>query len=125
MRWSPVTWPHFPLTWNRDMGTAAGMISQARALLGTTEQPPGSNHNLVTVWYGFDGPWCDMSISYEAGHSDNLPAVFGKFAYTVAHATAFQSHGRWHYDSAVHGRVTWSSSTGREQGRSRTSTMSG
>ena len=79
------------------MGTAAGMITQARKLLGTTEQPPGSNHNLVTVWYGFDGPWCDMSVSYEAGHSDNLPAVFGKFAYTVAHATAFQSHGRWHY----------------------------
>src|SRR5215471_7391612 len=79
------------------MGTAAGMIAQARRLLGTTEHPPGSNHNLVTVWYGFDGPWCDMSISYEAGHSGNLPAVFGKFAYTVAHATAFQNHGRWHY----------------------------
>jgi len=73
------------------------MIAQARALLGLGEDPPGSNHNKVTVWYGFDGPWCDMSISYEAGHSDNLTAIFGKFAYTVAHAEAFQSHGRWHY----------------------------
>jgi peptidoglycan hydrolase-like protein with peptidoglycan-binding domain len=73
------------------------MIAAARALLGTTEQPPGSNHNQVTVWYGFDGAWCDMAVSYEAGHSDNLPAIFGKFAYTVAHAEAFQNHGRWHY----------------------------
>jgi hypothetical protein len=79
------------------MGTAAGMIEQARALLGLGEYPPGSNHNRVTVWYGFDGPWCDMAISYEAAHSGNLAAVMGKFAYTVAHAEAFRAHGRWHY----------------------------
>lgn len=79
------------------MGTVAGMIAQARALIGLGEYPPGSNHNKVTVWYGFDGPWCDMAISYEAAHSDNLPAVMGKFAYTVAHAEAFKAHGRWHY----------------------------
>jgi peptidoglycan hydrolase-like protein with peptidoglycan-binding domain len=79
------------------MGTAAGMIEQARRLLGTTEHPPGSNHNQVTVWYGFDGPWCNMAISFEAGHSGNLSAIFGKFAYTVAHAEAFLNHGRWHF----------------------------
>src|SRR5262245_9869913 len=79
------------------MGTVAGMLAQARKLLGTGENPPGSNHNLVTQWYGFDGAWCDMAISYEAGHSDNLAAMMGKFAYTVAHATAFKNHGRWHY----------------------------
>lgn len=79
------------------MGTAAGMIAAARALLGTVESPPGSNHNFITSWYGFDGPWCDMSVSYEAAHSDNLAAVFGKFAYTVSHAQEFQRHGRWHY----------------------------
>lgn len=79
------------------MGTVAGMIAQARALLGLGENPPGSNHNKVTTWYGFDGAWCDMAISYEAGHSDNLAAVFGKHAWTVEHARAFQSHGRWHY----------------------------
>ncbi|MFF4014795.1 peptidoglycan-binding protein [Streptomyces sp. NPDC001843] len=79
------------------MGTAKGMIAAARKLLGTTEHPPGSNHNLVTTWYGFSGPWCDMSISYEAAHSDNLKAVMGKFALTTAHARAFQAHGRWHY----------------------------
>ena len=79
------------------MGSVAGMIAEARKLLGTGEHPPGSNHNVVTEWYGFDGPWCNMSISYEAGHSDNLQAIFGKFAYTVFHAQAFQRHGRWHF----------------------------
>src|SRR4051795_8266445 len=79
------------------MGTVTGMLAQARALLGTTEHPPGSNHNLMTTWYGFAGAWADMSISYEAGHSDNLSAMMGKFAYTVAHAQAFKNAGRWHY----------------------------
>jgi peptidoglycan hydrolase-like protein with peptidoglycan-binding domain len=79
------------------MGTIAGMLAQARALLGVDETPPGSNHNQITAWYGFDGAWCDMYISYVAAHSDNLAAVYGKFAYTVAHAQAFQRHGRWHY----------------------------
>jgi peptidoglycan hydrolase-like protein with peptidoglycan-binding domain len=79
------------------MGTADGMIAKARTLLGTGEQPPGSNHNLITVWYGFDGAWCDMSISYIAAHSDNLSAVMGKHAWTVEHAKAFKSAGRWHY----------------------------
>lgn len=79
------------------MGTVAGMIGQARALLGLGEDPPGSNHNKITVWYGFDGAWCDMAISFEAARSDNLAAVFGKHAWTVEHARAFQSRGRWHY----------------------------
>jgi peptidoglycan hydrolase-like protein with peptidoglycan-binding domain len=79
------------------MGTVAGMIAQARKLIGLREYPPGSDHNKVTQWYGFDGPWCDMSISYEAAHSDNLPAMMGKFALTTAHARAFQRAGRWHF----------------------------
>lgn len=79
------------------MGNVAGMLAAARKLLGTTEHPPGSNHNQITQWYGVDAAWCDMSISYEAAHSDNLAAVCGKFAYTVAHARAFVARGRWHY----------------------------
>jgi peptidoglycan hydrolase-like protein with peptidoglycan-binding domain len=79
------------------MGNAAGMIAQARALLGTTEHPPGSNHNPITEFIGFDGPWCEMSITFEAAHSDNLPAIFGRFANTVVHAREFQRHGRWHF----------------------------
>jgi hypothetical protein len=67
------------------MGTVTGMLTQARKLLGTTEHPAGSNHNGVTTWYGFDGAWCDMSVSYEAAHSDNVAAIGGKFAYVPAH----------------------------------------
>jgi hypothetical protein len=79
------------------MGTVDGMIAVARSLLGTGENPPESNHNKITKWYGHDAPWCDMAISYEAAHSDNLRAVCGKFAWTVEHAKAFQRAGRWHY----------------------------
>ena len=79
------------------MGTSAGMLEQARLLLGLGEEPPGSNHNKITTWYGVDAAWCDMSISYEAVFSGNLDAVCGKFAWTVAHAKAFRRNGRWHY----------------------------
>ncbi|MEV6593626.1 peptidoglycan-binding protein [Streptomyces acidicola] len=79
------------------MGSVAGMLAQMRKLLGTGENPPGSNRNHITRWYGMTGPWCDMTVSYAAAHSDNLSAVCGKFAYTVAHAQAFQKRGRWHY----------------------------
>jgi peptidoglycan hydrolase-like protein with peptidoglycan-binding domain len=84
------------------MGTVEGMVAQALALLaeGVGENPPGSNHNKITVWYGFDGPWCDMAVSFEAGHSDNLDAICGKFAWTVAHAKAFRDRGRWRYGLA-------------------------
>ena len=73
------------------------MIAQARKLLGTRESPPGSNHNFITSWYGFDGPWCEMTISYVAAHSDNLSAVLGKYAWTVGRAQALKDAGRWHY----------------------------
>jgi peptidoglycan hydrolase-like protein with peptidoglycan-binding domain len=79
------------------MGSVEGMLSAARSLLGTGENPPGSNHNFITTWYGFDGAWCDMAVSYAAAHSDNLSACMGKHAWTVEHANAFKSAGRWHY----------------------------
>lgn len=79
------------------MGTAAGMIAEARALLGLGENPPGSNRNKVSEWYGLIGPWCDMTITWCATRSGNLNAVGGRFAYTVYHAQKFQSMGRWHY----------------------------
>lgn len=84
------------------MGTVEGMVAQALALLAQRvgENPPGSNHNKITAWYGVDAPWCDMAISFEAAHSDNLDAVCGKFAWTVAHARAFRSRGRWRFGLA-------------------------
>ncbi|MFD5792333.1 peptidoglycan-binding protein [Streptomyces diastatochromogenes] len=79
------------------MGSVDGMLAQMRSLLGTAEYPPGSNHNKITEWYGMNDAWCDMTVSYAAAHSDNLAAIGGKFAYTVAHAQSFQSRGLWHY----------------------------
>lgn len=89
------------------MGTAKGLIAQGRKLLGTGERAGHPNSNFVVDWFNKaiarigDGPWCDMSVSYEAAHSDNLPAVGGGFAYVPAHAEWFRSHGRWHY--GIHG----------------------
>lgn len=87
------------------MGTAAGLIAEARTSLGTVEHPPGSNHNNITVWYNAhvakigDGPWCDMSVTMWGELSDNGSAI-GRFAYTVAHADWFASKGRWHTGTA-------------------------
>jgi hypothetical protein len=82
------------------------MLAQARATLGLGESPAGSNHNKITVWYNDqidrigNGPWCAMAVTYWAGHSSNLPAIFaGKgigYSYTVYHAQKFQKQGRWH-----------------------------
>jgi hypothetical protein len=92
------------------MGTINGMMAQARATLGLGESPLGSNHNKITVWYNAnimhigDGAWCDMGVTYWAGHSDNLGAIFGGpgigYAYTVYHARKFQAKSRWHYGTA-------------------------
>lgn len=86
-------------------GTASGMIRCMNAMLGTTEHPPGSNHNDITIWYNThvepigDGPWCDMEISKAAAESGNADVV-GQHAYTPEHANWFASKGRWHSGAA-------------------------
>lgn len=82
-------------------GTVDQMIAQAIKSLGTTEHPPGSNHNDITVWYNAnvdkigDGAWCDMSVTMW-GVKSGSGAVVGEFAYTVYHAQWFQRRGQWH-----------------------------
>lgn len=83
-------------------GTARDMIAEARRSLGTTEHPPGSNHNYITQWYNDhvdnktgDGPWCDMSVTMWGARSGNQ-SVVGTFAYTVYHARWFEGRGQWH-----------------------------
>jgi hypothetical protein len=75
-------------------GTAEQMLAVARGQLGQGEHPPGSNHNKFTQWYGLDGPWCDMFVSWCAERAGAATAV-GKFAYTPYHARWFKDHGRW------------------------------
>jgi len=82
------------------MGTAEGMLAQARKSLGISGRP-----NVITREYaahhGSDflkASWCDMSITYWARHSDNSKAVLpaGDRAYTVWHAEDFQKLKRWY-----------------------------
>lgn len=59
------------------------VLNQARAWLGVTEHPPGSNHNEITQYYGWDAAWCCMyiwAIFNKSGHGD-LFMGGGKTAY--------------------------------------------
>jgi len=51
------------------MPTAQDVLKTARSKIGLGETPPGSNHNAVTMWYGGDGPWCAMFVSWVLAHS--------------------------------------------------------
>lgn len=81
------------------MGTAGGLLAEARKSLGMGEP------NAIQAWYrsrngsdyGGNFAWCDAAVTYWARHSDNAAAVLpaGDRAYTVYHAQDFQKIGRW------------------------------
>lgn len=73
--------------------SAESMLNMARSQLGVSEDPPYSNRNKYTAWYGLVGPWCDIFQSWCAEASGNAAAV-GKFAYTPSHEAWFRSQGR-------------------------------
>lgn len=77
------------------------LLSKMREGLGASGRP-----NVATRWYAkrngdtfLRAPWCDMRVTWAAYHSGTYDAVcFGTdFAWTVAHATAFERRGRWTY----------------------------
>ena len=79
----------------------AALLSKMREGLGARGRP-----NVATRWYAqrhdstfLRAPWCDMRVTWAAYHSGTYDAVcFGTdFAWTVAHATAFERRGRWTY----------------------------
>lgn len=40
-------------------------LAEARKLVGTREDPPGSNRTPFGAWFGVDGvPWCNIFVSY-------------------------------------------------------------
>ncbi len=46
------------------MADAQVALDWLRANLGTGEDPPGSNHNFITEWFGIgDDEWCAMTVS--------------------------------------------------------------
>lgn len=51
------------------MASSADVLNQYRGLVGTGEDPPGSNCNFLTHWYGAIGAlncfaWCAVTFSY-------------------------------------------------------------
>jgi len=54
------------------------VIEVARAYLGVTEDPPGSNRTIFGAEYGLDGqPWCVMFLWYCFQHAGERMAFFG------------------------------------------------
>ncbi|MEW2355833.1 CHAP domain-containing protein [Spirillospora sp. NPDC029432] len=82
------------------MGSAGGMLREARKSLGMSGRP-----NRITKAYAkkhgnefLKAPWCNMAITYWARKSENTDAVLpgGDRAYTVAHAQDFKKADRWY-----------------------------
>jgi hypothetical protein len=50
------------------MPTGDTVLVASASRVGLGENPPHSNHNEVTDWYGADGPWCAMFVSWSLAH---------------------------------------------------------
>jgi hypothetical protein len=81
------------------------VLNQLRSALGTGEDPDGSNHNFITVWYNQnvdpigDGPWCEMTNTWAMWTGGAKDLKKGR-AYTVWAAEDAQNgvNGSfWHY----------------------------
>lgn len=80
------------------MPTRSQIIATARAELGTGENPPGSNRNKYTDWYGW-GPaaWCAIYTAWVyRQHSVSLRELFTQaWPATMAGAEAAKRKGLW------------------------------
>ena len=78
------------------MATAKRVLDIARAELGDTETPAGSNRTKYGKWFGLDGqPWCMMFVQWvfaQAGTTDLLPAMTASCG---ALMRAGKAAGRW------------------------------
>lgn len=89
------------------------MVAEAEKTLGMSDHG-NTVRTPIHTWYNaeFGNPdpskyawdWCDGAVTYWAHKSGNAKAVCfsdrGHFAYTVAHADAFEERGQWHVDVA-------------------------
>lgn len=80
------------------MATANELLEAARADLGYTENPAGSNKTKYGAWYGLDGqPWCMMAVQYWAHEAGvQLPV---RTASCTAFLRAAQAVGNLYYDN--------------------------
>lgn len=78
------------------MARASDILRIARAELGVTESPAGSNRTKYGKWYGLDGqPWCMMFVQWvfaQAGAASLLPA---RTASCGALMRAAKAAGQW------------------------------
>lgn len=73
------------------------VLNMARQCLGIGENPPGSNHNIITQAYGFDAAWCCMFMWYifnKSGHG-NLFMDGGKEAYCFTVMNWYKARGKF------------------------------
>lgn len=73
------------------------VLTEARKWLGTGEDPPGSNHNAITEYYGMNAAWCCMfiwTIFQKSGHGD-LFMNGGKTAYCFDVMNWYKARGRF------------------------------
>lgn len=79
------------------MPKASDILSIARAELGYTESPQGSNRTKYGKWFGMDGnPWCMMFVQWcfaQAGAADLLPNTTTASCGTMMRAA--QAAGCW------------------------------
>lgn len=64
------------------------VLNQARGWLGVGESPPGSNHNIITEYYGMNAAWCCMFIWAIFNKTGN-GQLFMNGAKTAACATVY------------------------------------
>jgi peptidoglycan hydrolase-like protein with peptidoglycan-binding domain len=62
--------------------------------LGVSENPPGSNRNMFTTWYGMVGPWCAMCGSWARAKVGLAPFKAGAYYAYCPYVTADAVAGR-------------------------------
>jgi CHAP domain len=89
------------------------VLKLARAELGTTENPVGSNHVKYCDWYygvpGSRAAWCGIFVSWVMYHAGlPLPFTISKgFAAVRAGVAGFQTRGQWHTSNPRVGDVAF------------------
>jgi hypothetical protein len=79
--------------------TANNVIATDAKFLGLGENPPGSNNNVITQYYGMVGePWCAMYIAYgfHLNGVDLARELTPEFPSTIACMEAAKAKGLWH-----------------------------
>lgn len=73
------------------------VLDEARSWIGTGEDPPGSNHNAITEYYGSDAAWCCMFIwtIFNRSGNGNIFMNGGKTAYCFDVMNWYKSRGKF------------------------------